>query len=257
MPDHDADAPQLHLGPGGQSVGPASDIHIAAHRGHRRDAAQRPQHLERPDVPRMDDVVDALELFATCGIEVAVGVGDDTDDQAAGWLGVRRAPRPRAAATRESSSGRGHRRTVRRPGRCRAADGPCSWAKRARSSLSRWVNNSAGSNLNRCGGAAGGLGEGRGHTPWQRSATPPMRSTCPAIVGQQKDPGHRRDRGELVLGEQPPNSGGSTGQRETVLLAPPLQPATPPVRQARSLRRWGRPSRTARRTCSPRRAASP
>ena len=88
VPHHDAHASQFDLGPGGQGVGPAPDVDVTAHGDHRGDQAQCPEHFGRSDVPGVDDVVDALKELRHLRVEMAVGVGDDADDQRGGAGGA-------------------------------------------------------------------------------------------------------------------------------------------------------------------------
>ncbi len=79
MRHHDPHPSDLHLGLYRQARRPSLVVAVTANGRHRSDGAEGGQHLRRPHITRMDDVVHTLEKLDHSGIEVPVGVGEDTD----------------------------------------------------------------------------------------------------------------------------------------------------------------------------------
>lgn len=86
--DHEQSTPaDRERRPVRQPRGPRAPIVVPPHGGHRRDRAQRHQHLRRPDVSRMHDSLDPPERRKCLRSHQAVRVRDETDDALPGAHG--------------------------------------------------------------------------------------------------------------------------------------------------------------------------
>jgi hypothetical protein len=74
---HDAHPSHVHSGLDRQGRRPHLLVTVAADGRHWGDRPEGGQHLGRPHVTRMDDVVHALQKPDHSGIEVPVGIGED------------------------------------------------------------------------------------------------------------------------------------------------------------------------------------
>ncbi len=80
--DEQARAVDLHDLPLPQRPRPAAVVVVASHGDDRRDAAERLEHLRRPDVARVQDERTPAQRAHGLRTQQPVRVGDDTDPRA-------------------------------------------------------------------------------------------------------------------------------------------------------------------------------